>query len=719
MPSQAIGSRASSQAPTNEIGTILQGSFSPQSMAPWTSFVDQVEWVPELTWPTSVETYNKMRSDSQLSALYAGTVLPIRHWKWSIDPNGAEDAMVEKISRDLNLPIQGEDPKPLGRQKRRFSFDQHVRKAMYAGIYGHYFFEQTGEIGDDGLWHLRKLAERPPKTIQEIKVATDGGLVSIKQNINSKAFSGTLDMPEIPVDRLVAYVWEQEGGDWVGRSWFRDVYKNWLIKDRLVRVDAINHERSGGVPYTVAPPGATPTEIDRMHEMARDFKIGETSGGALPYGAELHIARAAGTDVIASVRYHDEAMARKFLLMVMQLGQTQTGSRALGATFVDFFSQGLETVGIWFRDLFNEHVIEDDIDWNYGEDVDFTPLLTFEHDPEIDVQSLATLVDKGAIVVDKDLEEELRKELGLPRKMAGARDPGEPEPLPPEPAGTPTQAKPAPVAGSRRDERDVAGGGVPSLPLPSRPLRRLPYEHEIKAATDFSSLDTAWESELVRLLSEWLQVRSEQAQELHDAIISAGGSLKKLARIEASPGGASVIFSRMQNIASQGASEAFKEASLQGMEHPVMPDLEKLVEELRVRSQALESLLASSLSESARTKAVQLSGGGLAPEDVAAEVKLHLNGLSNSWLRDQLGGALTAAQNAGRRATMAANNAVRMYASEILDHNTCERCITVDGREYQDPLLAARDYPTGGYKDCLGGPRCRGTLVAIYGAEEV
>jgi hypothetical protein len=162
-----------------------------------------------------VGTYHRMRADTQLGALYRGATLPIRHYKWSIDPNHADDAMVKQLSEDLNLPIEGEEEQqPQRRRKRRFIFDDHLRKALLGMIYGHMFFEQVGDIGDDGKWHLRKLAERMPNTIQTINVASDGGLISIVQNIvgGNTPFG---QLPEIPVDRLVGYVWELEGGQLV------------------------------------------------------------------------------------------------------------------------------------------------------------------------------------------------------------------------------------------------------------------------------------------------------------------------------------------------------------------------------------------------------------------------------------------------------------------------------------------------------------------------
>jgi hypothetical protein len=397
-------------------------------MAPWSSFFDDQEFVPELVWPRSVSTYEVMRTDAQLSALYNATAQALLRFKWSIDPNGAPDEMVNKLSRDYNLPILGAEVNTRQRSKRKFVFKKHLQRALSAGIYGHYYFEQVGYIGqernppDDGLWHLRKLAERPPRTIQEIRVAPDGGLVSIVQNTQKTSGPMTWgQLPEIPVDNLVAYVWDQEGANWVGRSWFRECYKNWVIKDRLMRIDAINHERAGGVPYIEAHPGATYDEINQLNKMAQQFRIGDTAGGAVPAGAKFNIAKGTNSSVVDSIRYHDEAMARRFMLMVMQLGQTETGSRALGGTFVEFWAGGLAAIADWIADTFNEHVIEDDVDWNWGEDVDQVPIISYEYDPLFVVQDLAIAVEKGLIVMDEELEAYARKEMGLPEATGNVR----------------------------------------------------------------------------------------------------------------------------------------------------------------------------------------------------------------------------------------------------------------------------------------------------------
>ncbi|MCC4250801.1 phage portal protein family protein, partial [Microbacterium testaceum] len=58
------------------------------------------------------------------------------------------------------------------------------------------------------------------------------------------------------MDRLVVFVHQREGGNWVGVSLLRAAYKMWLLKDRTLRVQALAAERNGlGMPsYTSAPP---------------------------------------------------------------------------------------------------------------------------------------------------------------------------------------------------------------------------------------------------------------------------------------------------------------------------------------------------------------------------------------------------------------------------------------------------------------------------------
>jgi hypothetical protein len=54
-----------------------------------------------------------------------------------------------------------------------------------------------------------------------------------------------------------------------------------------------------------------------------------------------------------------------------------------------------------------------------------------------------------------------------------------------------------------------------------------------------------------------------------------------------------------------------------------------------------------------------------------------------------------------------------IWASELLDEDTCEKCAQIDQHEYNSMAEAKAEYPLGGYKDCKNQSGCRGTLVFL------
>ena len=88
-----------------------------------------------------------------------------------------------------------------------------------------------------------------------------------------------------------------------------------------------------------------------------------------------------------------------------------------------------------------------------------------------------------------------------------------------------------------------------------------------------------------------------------------------------------------------------------------------------------------------------------------------------SGARGALGGALTGAQNTSRFATLAAAPEGALYASEKNDSSSCRPCKEIHGRwiaNTSDMEIVFKLYPGSGYINCLGGYRCRGTIVGIW-----
>jgi hypothetical protein len=152
-----------------------------------------------------------------------------------------------------------------------------------------------------------------------------------------------------------------------------------------MRVGVMNIQRAGvGTPIAQGPPGASEADLRILEGLAQRLVAGDRSGGAIPYGSVLKLIGVEGgqPDTVGFIKLMNEEMARSFFQMFMQLGQTTSGSRALGQTFVEYHKLVTEYLAQWFTMIFNEHMIEDDIDWNYGPDEEYAPLLAWKWDEE-------------------------------------------------------------------------------------------------------------------------------------------------------------------------------------------------------------------------------------------------------------------------------------------------------------------------------------------------
>lgn len=392
---------------------------------PW-SGVPEDEETPELWWPRNVEVYDKMRrQDAQVISVLRAVTLPILRTTWRIDPAGARPEVAQAIADDLGLEVVGQPTRQVARTRDRFSWADHLRLAMLMLPFGHSFFEQVYRIDETGHARLRKLAWRPPKTITQIDVAADGGLVAIRQ----RGRQGSGGDVRISVDRLVAYVNDREGGNWLGQSLLRPTYKYWLLKDRMLRVGAQTVDRNGlGVPVyegSDLPDSITgeervkreKDELDAGLRLAKGFRSGDNAGAAIPNGAKLELKGVQGKlpDADPLVRYYDEQISRAVLAHFLNLG-TETGSWALGTTFADFFTLSLQTVAKSFAEITNQHVIEDLVDLNWGT-AEAAPKLVFDEIGSrhpATAEAIKALIDCGALTPDGELESHLRTTYGLP-----------------------------------------------------------------------------------------------------------------------------------------------------------------------------------------------------------------------------------------------------------------------------------------------------------------
>ncbi len=126
--------------------------------------------------------------------------------------------------------------------------------------------------------------------------------------------------------------------------------------------------------------------------------------------------------------------------------------------------------------------------------------------------------------------------------------------------------------------------------------------------------------------------------------------------------------------------------------------------------------LASGLCSAVMKLVLRLWGTQPDGDSMATEVREFIAGLSDRALRDELGGGLTNAMNRGRFGQLLTANAATWYATERNDPSRCKPCGDIDETRFATLAAAMAAYPTGGFKDCEGGVRCRGGVVPVWEA---
>ena len=231
---------------------------------------------------------------------------------------------------------------------------------------------------------------------------------------------------------------------------------------------------------------------------------------------------------------------------------------------------------------------------------------------------------------------------------------------------------------------------------------------------DFATLDALYEDHADHLhrlfLDEWLpeMLDSLEAQ-IRDATGEAG-----LAAVRAPTTGIDDLTDALLDAARSGSGEALSELVAQGADGLDAIDDDRLRAAVADHAAAVARMVADGVSLATSRRAVQLSAGASSRAEVATATRSYVEDLTHTWERDQLAGAVQQGINVGRAQAFEQVEAVAtIYSSELLDAATCEACRGIDGHEYESLEHGRRDYASGGFVDCYGGPRCRGTLVSV------
>ena len=682
-------------APTRTLGHVDDAAFG-------ALLADALEHVEDCQWPASVNTYAIMRRDPQLAAVLAAYTLLIRRASWTIDPAGCRPEVARLVADDLGLPVAGAD-RPSAARVRGVSWRQHLRQALESLTFGHMAFELQADTSS-GRARLAGLWERQPWTITQILVdPKTGALDGITQEGGR---SRALDVPQIPADRLAFYANDRNGANWAGVSLLRPAYGAHLIKREMQRVLATSNRRFGmGVPTIEWANGTNPTpaQMSEAQRAVTAARVGDQAGLTLPPGASLVLRGLDGSvpATLEFLKWLDSQMSGMALARFMDLGDSPNGSRALGETFTELFTLAVQSVADDIADTATRHVAARLVDWNWGlgEPVPAVRCSDVRSRREVTAEALKTLLDAGALSTDPALEEYVRREWRLPERTGP----------PPASATAPANSRPAPATRTPRRPRSRQARGQAALFAATGP--------EGEPQPDPQAVQDAWEQALADLLARWPEAAQPMVDDLAAQVESAVaaddlgalGTMAVSAAVLAALG--LVIGDAGAATAAGSVAQVVAEAVAQGVTI-VAPDGAGEAQ-ARAVAEATAGVIAGGYATGAARTAILHAGPGAGPGTVAQAVRDHLTELGasdNGWVGGNLGAALPAAQNAGRRAALEAADPqpVSWLAVEVNDTNRCKPCAEIADTVFDTLAAALAAYPAAGYRDCDGGLRCRG-----------
>lgn len=293
------------------------------------------------------------------------------------------------------------------------------------------------------------------------------------------------------------------------------------------------------------------------------------------------------------------------------------------------------------------------------------------------------------------------------------------KPAPPSP---PAGQAPGSVPGAGPGGNGGGGSGRPESRQAVR-LRHHRYVVNIDSTeVDLAQVQADWQAALTEVLAQWEDITAAQREQLMQQIqvaVDADNPSQLGNMVVTTSTATALLMAAMIALAAAGAAALIAEAAEQGVHlQPGQAEAEELAKIAAVTA----DLLGDGLANAAGREAVRHYHPTAVGSEVAQAVDNHLASLSDAFLRDNLGGALSRAQAAGRISTLLLAPEASMYSSEILDTAICKPCRQVNGKFLglsSEMVQVDRLYPNGQYIACLGGVRCRGQVVAVWRPDQV
>lgn len=405
--------------PSREINGVKVSAFS--SGASGTRIYSgylQEEYLTTLQGTKGADKYSQMRREDAIIVMILRAIKqPIRSAQWnvSIKKDVKEEQLVQAQKQQaLFSHILFND---LGKDWTTFTGE-----ALTFVDYGYSLFEKTFKpvINDEKFGTyvgVRSLGWRSQRTIERWIVDSNGYLICVEQL--SDGDTGRYVKIETPY--LMHFCPELEGDNFEGISFLRACYGPYFRKNLYLKLQAAGIEKYNiPTPVLTVPAGKEESpEFEVAKRVLKEYTSNQSNYITMPEGWTLDIKdiQLDPEKIRKTINEENQEMVNSVLAGFLLLGQTQTGSYALGSTLGDFFGSSVQFLGDHLCQVVNRSLLADLCKINFGKE-ELLVELKVEGIRESASVSFADLIQKliqsGAINKDSELEKFVREKFKLP-----------------------------------------------------------------------------------------------------------------------------------------------------------------------------------------------------------------------------------------------------------------------------------------------------------------
>lgn len=651
-------------------------------------------WRPPARW----NTVRQMRSSPSVNAAVDAIVLSLLSADVQVVP-GSPDPL------DVDIAAMFEND--LRNMKSASLFDLRW-EALDGACWNGCTPYQTlfGFNPDDGLWHLSKLALRPPSSVSRWPTDDHGGPAGIVQ------LDPMGEEIEFEMEELLVFVLGRQGGDLTGRPLTRRMYPPWYVLDKLYHIGPAALERHALGVSVMRGLSDTDAEEARIDDILTNLSSGVTSWVRLPSAQDMDDLKVMGVDgTLADSGPMMEFMRKEIFLSSFTQGQVLgtdgVGSLALSETHMSVLMTLLRAIARMEQDTFERYLFPRWVRYNWPDVPESRMPKLKAASPDVrDVKTffegLLAGTEAGVQWNREAVNRRAHEELGveLPERAKPVQDG--------EGADTPEAHSVHPVA------KPPAEGRAAEAPIDPTGMASTIALEALEIRPDYVRMAGAYKDAETAVLEKVRRIqRRQQSNLLNRAreVVQAGDPAAVAAtEVRFTDEMAAELEGVYGGLYDQGTEELRSELEQQGVKAPKVPADRLASDRAMIAAVALVSALALAdrLKMAWSREALSQIRTGAYDKDRIAGV---MSSLAESTVLDLARSDTTVAFGTGRAAAgEAASEIISHYInSEVLDGNTCGPCRKADGVRIEPDEL--EKYAP--YYECEGGNRCRGVAVPV------